>query len=568
MDKSYIINVLNEIGLLLELKGESFFKSKAYYDAAKKLEFIEEDIMTLVTEERLKDLKGFGKALTQKITELVTTGKLGYYENLKEEIPKGLITMLSIQGLGPKKVTMIYNELGIDTIEGLKEACIGNRLIALKGISKKTQDKILKGIEELSNYKGKYLYPVAKSLGDILLEDILESGLVIRAELAGSLRRKKEVVKDIDIIASSDSVGELMNYFTNHKLVKDIIGSGETKSSVTLEYGINCDLRVVSDQSYPYALHHFTGSKEHNTALRHLAKQKGLKINEYGVFKGEELLSCNDEVEFFNLFNMEYIPPELRENTGELEAAENGKLPKLITNEDMQGLIHVHTNFSDGKYSLEEIVLESIKNGFKYLLISDHSKSAVYAGGMNIESVHKQVEEIEYLNKKYSNIRILKGIESDILPDGSLDYPDDILEKFDLVIASVHSKFNMTEEDMTNRILKAVENRHTSILGHPTGRLLLSREAYKLDIDSIIDACIDNNVLLEINASPYRLDLDWRYIKGAKAKGAKFVICPDAHRLTDIENIKFGINVARKGWLSKEDVLNAQDYEMIEAYVK
>lgn len=567
MDKVEVIEILNNIGLLLELKGESFFKSRAYYDAARKLETLDEDLRLLIEENRLKDLKGFGKALTQKITELVTTGRLEYYINLRKEVPEGLIDILKIPGLGPKKVRALYNELGISSIDELKQVCVDNRLAKQKGFSAKSQEKILNGIENLNSYKGRFLYPIGETLGEILLKDIRDSGLCIRSEIAGSLRRKKEIIKDIDIITSSDRVDELMDFFTTHKLVREVVNKGETKSSVNLEYGINCDLRVVSDTEYPYALHHFTGSKEHNTALRHIAKKQGMKINEYGIFKDDQLIQCKDESEFFSTFGMDFIPPELRENYGELDAAEENKLPNLISYEDIMGLVHVHTDFSDGKYSLEEIVKESIDRGFKYILITDHSKSAAYARGLSVDILMRQFEEIDRLRDIYSEIKILKGIESDILSDGSLDYTDDILCKFDLVIASVHSGFNMTEEQMTERVTKAIRNKYTSILGHPTGRLLLSREGYKLDMDRIINECVENNVIIEINASPYRLDLDWRYVKKAKALGAKFVISPDAHRIKDVDNIIYGINVARKGWLSKEDVFNAQDYKYMINYV-
>ncbi len=566
MTKSEVIKILNEIGLLLELKGENFFKSRAYYDAANKLEVIQEDIQTLVSENRLGSIKGFGKALTSKITELVTTGELEYYTKLKETVPKGLVSMLRISGLGPKKIMTIYKSLGVNTIEELKEACENNRLLDLPRFSKKTQDKILEGIKNYNEYSEKFHYPIGEVLSSELLKYIRESGIVQRCEVAGSLRRKKEVLKDIDLLVSSDEPDKVMDLFTSHYYVKEITGKGETKSSVVLQNGMNADIRVVSDSQFPYALHHFTGSKEHNTALRHIAKKQGIKMNEYGLFKDDELIVCHNEKDIFNVFGMEFIPPELRENYGELEAAENKELPVLVTNEDVRGVFHTHTNYSDGNATIEQLVIDCINRGYSYLGITDHSKTAIYAGGLTEEDIKRQHEEIDLLNEKYNDFKILKGIESDILPDGSLDYDERILQSFDFIIGSVHSAFKMEQKKMTDRIIKAISNPYMSILGHPTGRLLLSREGYKIDIEQIIEACIENDIVIEINANPYRLDLDWRHMKNAKEKGCKFVISPDAHSPKEFDYMRYGINVARKGWLEKSDIINTLKKDEIVKY--
>lgn len=372
----------------------------------------------------------------------------------------------------------------------------------------------------------------------------------------GSLRRKKETVKDIDILASSNNAQAVMEIFTTHHLVSSVSSKGETKSAVVLKDGINVDLRVVSDDEYPYALHHFTGSKEHNTALRHIAKKLGIKMNEYGLFRDDEIIKCSDEKDIFKVFDMGYINPELRENNGELEAAINKQLPHLIDFNDIKGILHIHTTYSDGANTIEELVKFSIDKGYAYLGITDHSKTAYYAGGLTEDEIKRQHEEIDRLNETYSNFTILKGIELDILPDGSLDYSDDILSSFDFTIASVHSSFNMDEDKMTERVLRAIDNKYVTILGHPTGRLLLSREPFKINMNEIIKACASGKVILEINANPHRLDLDWRLLKGAKVEGCKFVICPDAHRLEGINDIVFGVNTARKGWLEKADILN------------
>lgn len=561
MNKHDVSEVLNEIGLLLEIQGESFFKSKAYYDGARTIELLEENLETLICEDRLKDIKGIGSALNQKITELVTTGKLDYYIKLKESIPAGLVEMLKIPGFGPKKVAAVYKKLGISTIDQLKAACIDNTLINLPGFGEKTQKKILEGIENLSKYSSQFLYPFAKYISDNIINSLINSGHVIRISEGGSLRRRKEVVKDIDILVSSQSPKEVMEVFVKHPLVESIIAKGETKSSVTLKDGINADLRVVTDNEYPYALHHFTGSKEHNTALRHIAKKQGIKINEYGVFVEDKLLECKDEKDIFKIFGMDYIEPELRENNGELDGAYNKSLPKLVKIDDIKGILHVHTTYSDGANTIEELVKFCISKGISYLGISDHSKSAYYAGGLLEENIKRQHEEIDLLNQKYKEIKILKGIESDILPDGGLDYSEEILSSFDFVIASVHSSLNMDEDKMTQRILCAIKNKYVNILGHPTGRLLLSREAYKVNINEIIKVAALEGVIMEINSNPHRMDMDWRLLKGAKEEGCRFAICPDAHRIEGMEDIKFGINIARKGWLQKSDVVNTLNVE-------
>lgn len=568
MNRHDIIDVLNNIGMLLELKGESFFKSKAYYEAARTLELLEEDIETLVNENRLKELKGFGEALTQKITELVTTGRLEYYERLKESIPSGLLDMLKIQGLGPKKVKTIYEQLGITTIGELKYACLENRLMKLPGFGEKTQAKILEGIENLGKYAGRYLFPHAMAFAAEIIKSLKESGIVIRCSEGGSLRRRKEVIGDIDILVSSSDSAGVMELFTTHPLVLQITSKGETKSGVMLKDGINADLRVVSDEEYPYALHHFTGSKEHNTAMRHMAKQDGIKMNEYGLFKGEEIIPCSNEEEIFKVFGMTYIPPELRENNGEIEAAKNGEIPELIELNDIRGVFHAHTYFSDGSSTIEELVKYCIGKGYSYLGISDHSQTAYYAGGLRLDQIKKQHEEIDVLNKKYPDFSILKGIELEILPDGSVDYDDEVLSWFDFTIASVHSVFGMDEDKMTQRVINAMKNKYVTILGHPTGRLLLSREPFKIDMNEIIKSAAEHKVILEINANPHRLDLDWRNCKPAREAGCRFAICPDAHSMEGIEDMIYGINVARKGWLTKNDVLNALKIDEVKALLK
>lgn len=561
MDRHAISRILEEIGMLLEMKGEIFFKSKAYYDAARTIELLEEDIETLVAEDRLRTIKGFGEALTAKITELVTTGRLEYFEKLKASVPPGLMDMMRIEGLGPKKVKAIYDKLGIATVEELKQACLENRLAGIAGFGERTQAKILEGISKVGRYAGQYLFPEAMELAGQMLDALRESGLVIRCSEGGSLRRRKETVKDIDILASSADSMRVMDFFTSHPLVSGVISKGDTKLSVTLFNGINADLRVVEDSQYPYALHHFTGSREHNTALRRLARQNDLKMNEYGIFHGEEEepVVCSSEEDIFGVFGMQYIPPELRENNGELEAALEGRLPVLLENGDIRGVIHMHSVYSDGSNTIEELVKACISRGYTYMGISDHSQTAVYAGGLKPDDIKRQHEEIDRLREKYAGFRIYKGIELDILPDGSVDYDEETLSLFDFTIASIHSSHSMDEARMTDRVIKALKNRFVTIFGHPTGRLLLSREPVRINMGEVIRIAAENKVILEINTNPHRLDLDWRYCKAARDAGCRFVLSPDAHSLREIDYIRYGVNVARKGWLRASDVVNTTD---------
>ncbi|SET69112.1 DNA polymerase (family 10) [Natronincola peptidivorans] len=558
MDKKEISKILEEIGVLLEIKGENPFKTRAYFNGARAIELIKEDINLLVEENRLHEIKGIGKALQEKVIELVRTEKLDFHEELKKEIPEGIFEILKIPGLGPKKIKLLYEKLEITTIGELEYACLENRLIDLKGFGEKTQSKILEGIQDIKKYKGQHLISTGVKFGQDILEKLKLHKDMIRVSLAGSIRRQKEIIKDIDIIGSCKEGNreKIMDDFTSLEEVEKIIAKGNTKSSVMLWSGINIDLRLVEDEEYPFALHHFTGSKEHNTAIRHRGKKMGLKINEYGIFKEDQRIQVKDEEGFFDALDLQYVPPELRENYGEIEAAEAREVPRLIELPDIKGVLHVHSNYSDGTNSIEELVKAALEQGFQYIGISDHSKSAFYANGLKEKSVRLQHQEIESLREKYPEIMIFKGIESDILPDGSLDYDDEVLAAFDYVIASVHSHFNLDKQDMTKRLMKAIENKHTTILGHPTGRLLLSRKAYDLDLEAIIQHCSIHNVAIEINSNPHRLDLDWRMCKEAKEKGVKLVIEPDAHRISGINDIVYGIGIAKKGWIEAKDVLN------------
>ena len=563
MNKKELANIFEEIGILLELKGENPFKCRAYSNAAKVIENIKEEINELIETDKLKDIKGIGSGLNEKITELSKTGKLEYYEKLKNSIPPGLLDILKIPGLGPKKVRAVHEKLNIQSVGELEYACIENRLVVLDGFGRKSQEKILKGIEFIKKYQELHLFSSAIRAAEDIYEKLKVQNDVIRISIAGSLRRKKEVVKDMDFIASSENNKNVMNFFSTLEEVSSITAKGETKTSIELNNGINCDLRIVSDKEFPYALHHFTGSKEHNTIMRGRAKKMGIKMNEYGLFKDDKLITCRDEQEIFSRLKLDYIPPELREGLGEIDYAEKNKIPKLIEEKDIKGILHIHTTYSDGALTIEEMA-EAVKSmGYSYIGISDHSKSAFYANGLSESKIIEQHKEIDELNDKIRDFKILKGIESDILPDGELDYSEDVLKSFDFVIASVHSVFGMSGEEMTERIIKAMRTGYVDILGHPTGRLLLSREAYNVDMKRIIDEASNNNVIIELNANPYRLDIDWREIRNAFGKDVKICINPDAHNLEGIGHIKYGIGIARKGWSIPGNVINTLAYEDI-----
>lgn len=563
MDKREISKIFEDIALMLEIKGDNPFKIKAYLNGARILKILEGNIENYIIDGKIEGVKGIGDALSAKIVELHNTGKLEFYEELKNSIPEGLFDFIKIPGIGPKKARVLYEKLGVKTIGELEYACLENRLIKLQGFGEKTQNNILKGIQNIKRLRGQFLYGDVVEIAETVKAKLIASKLVQRCEIAGSLRRKKEIVKDIDIVASSKDSTSLMNFFVSLPEVEEIIGKGDTKSSVRLRNGINVDIRVVNNSQYPYALHHFTGSKEHNTALRHRAKGLGIKVNEYGLFRNENLIVCKDEEDIFKELGLQYIPPELRENNGEIEAAEYGSIPNLVKYEDLKGMFHVHTNYSDGSNSIIEIVEKTKGMGFHYLGIADHSRSAFYARGLDINEIMKQFEEIDELNHKIKDFKILKGIEADILSDGSLDYDDDILSRFDFVIASVHSNLKMDRDKMTLRMINAIKNKYTTMIGHLTGRILLAREACDMDVEAVIDAIAKHNKIIEINGDPRRLDLDWRYIKYAKGKGVKFAINPDAHSLSGMGNMRFGVGIAKKGWLEPSDIINCMSYEKI-----
>lgn len=572
MDKDKVAEVLVEIGTLLELKGENPFKTRAYFNGARTIESLNEPLAKVVAEKRLGDLKGIGEALQQKITELVETGKLKYHEELKASIPPGLVELLEIPSLGPKKIQALQKQLGVDSIEKLEAACKAGKVAELDGFGEKTQANLLEGIERKRQYASKHRLGDALRAAEPLLESLRQHPEVIRCSTAGSLRRSKEVIGDVDLLASSKKPIEVIEYFVAQPDILKVIAKGDTKASVILNGGIQADLRVVSDKEFPFALAYFTGSKEHNIVMRQRAIQRGLRLNEYGLFKSKEetrdpklLVACKDEAEIFTTLDLPYVPPEIREDHGEFAAGEQGKLPKLIEWTDLKGALHNHSTWSDGHNTLEEIAAHMEGLGLEYWAITDHSRASFQANGLEPKRLREQLKAIKQLNEKLaergSDFRLLTGAEVDILKD-KLDFDDDLLAELDVVVASLHVPAN-NETENTKRLIRAAENKFVHTLGHLTGRLLLEREPYPVNQEAVIDACAGTGTWVELNCNPYRFDLDWRLWPYARSKGVKCVINPDAHRNEHAGFLRLGVGVARKGWLTKADVINTLPLEKL-----
>jgi DNA polymerase (family 10) len=560
MTKDQVAASLREIGTILELNGENPFKCRAYLNAARTLETSPTDLTELVRTDRLGELPGIGDALREKITTLVNTGKLPYLEELRTTIPSGLLSLLDLPGLGPKKLRILRDQLKIESIEALTKACQDGRLASLDGFGEKTATNLLDSIQRRATYSKLHRLGTALPAAQALLTHLRECPSVNQAEIAGSLRRGKEIVKDLDLIASSNKPKEVMKAFISAPNVEKVIAHGETKSSVILAGGIPCDLRVVPPEVWPTALAHFTGSKEHNIALRQRAIDRGLHLSEWGLLKGKSKtpLKLKDEKDLHKALGLAFIPPELREDSGEIAAAEKGELPDLLTRDQIRGCLHNHTLASDGQDTLAAMAQAATELGLEWLGIADHSKSSFQANGLDVKRLEKQIEEIQSLNSKKPKCTLLSGTECDILKGGKLDFPDSLLKELDYVVASVHSGFTSDEKEMTDRILRAIENPHVTCLGHPTGRLLLEREAYPVNIPKILDAAAANGTWIELNANPWRLDLDWRWWHKARDLGILCCINPDAHKTSHLRFLDFGVTLARKGWLRAQDVVNTR----------
>ncbi|MEN9676597.1 MAG: polymerase fused to phosphatase [Verrucomicrobiota bacterium] len=565
MDKEAVAAVLLEIGTLLELKGENPFKTRAYQNGARTLEGLSEPLEKIVAEGRLAGMPGIGEALREKITTLVTTGRLPYYEELKASLPPGLIAMLEIQGVGPKKVKKLYDELGVDSIEALEAACKAGTVAALDGFGEKSQTKILEAIAFKRQFASRHRLIDALEAAEPILEALRGHPDVTRCSTAGSLRRWKEVIGDVDFVVSSRNPAAVIGFFVEQPGIATILARGETKASVLLASGIQADLRVVNEREYPFALAYFTGSKEHNIAMRQRSIARGLRLNEYGLFRSQEETRdpalcepCNDEEGIYRTLGLEYVPPEMREDHGEMAAAEAGPLPRLIEWTELKGSLHNHSNWSDGRNTLDEIATHMQELGLAYWAITDHSRASFQANGLDSQRLRLQIAAVAGVNRRLedegADFRLLTGTEVDVLKDG-LDFADDVLAELEVVVASLHVPAS-SEAENTRRLVDAAANPFVHMIGHPSGRLLLERDAYKVNLDAVIDACAAHGTWIELNASPYRFDLDWRLWQRATAKGVKCVINCDAHRLDHAAFLRLGAGIARKGWLTKADVLN------------
>jgi DNA polymerase (family 10) len=550
-----VVRTLEEIASLLELKGENPFKVRAYENAARALDGLTEDLGAIIEAGTLTDVPGIGESIALRVTELWKTGHMKFYESLVEEIPPGYLEMVRVPGLGAKRVRLLGEKLEITSLAELKEAAEKGVIRELKGFGEQSEKKILQGIALVEKGAGRYLAAEIRPIAEGLLAGLTAHAAVEAAEVGGSLRRWLETVKDVDLLVATRKAESVQKAFM--KLVPNatLIGSGDTKTSVRLPSGLAVDLRLVTPEQFPFALHYFTGNVAHNVRVRSRALERGMSLNEYEL-SGKRHAPIKTEEDLFRVLGLQYIEPELREDRGEIEAAEKDTLPRLVTMKDMKGILHCHTTYSDGRSGLAEMAEAAVLWGASYLGISDHSATARYAGGLSEEDLEKQGAEIDAWNAKSKKLRILKGAEVDILPDGTLDYPDRVLEKLDFVVASVHTNLTMDEKAMTKRVTKALKNRYVSILAHPTGRLLLERGGYPIALDEIYRIAASEGVIVEINSHPHRLDLDWRDAIQAKAKGVRFAVNPDAHHVSGYEDLRYGIGAARKAWLTKDDVVN------------
>lgn len=577
MDKATIADVLEKIATLLELKGENPFKIRAYTNAARSLETFGGTLSDLRDQETLEKIPGIGKAIAAKIKELVETGSLRFFEDLRSEFPAEILELFSLPGLGAKKVKALHEQLAVSSIAQLQAACEAGRVAELPGFGKTTQEKLSGAIAERTKHAGSFRLGSIAAEAETLQESLRAHPEALHVCIAGSYRRKKEIVRDLDFIVATSAPAEISAAFVQHPLVESIIAHGPTKSSVRLRSGIQCDLRVVSAAEYPFALNYFTGSKEHNIVVRNRALQRGWTLNEYRIAPAlpapeakrtrvaGKIPVVREEADLYRALDLDYIPPELRENCGEFDAAAAKTLPRLIEAENLRGTFHCHTTASDGHNSLEEMAEAAEALGLQYLGIADHSRSSIQARGLDAARLRTQVAAIRKLNREFGNFRLFAGVECDILRNGALDFEDEILAELDYVIASVHSAFTLSEAEMTERIIRAMSNPLVTMLAHPTGRLLLKRDPYAVDVPALIEAAAETGTWIEINAAPKRLDLDWRWWPLAKEKGVKCVINPDAHRTERLQELWFGVGVARKGWLTKADVMNCLPLGKIEA---
>jgi DNA polymerase (family 10) len=569
MRNQEVAKIFNDIADILEIKGDNPFRIRAYRRAAQNIDGLAKDIAEMPPGE-LQKVPGIGEDLAGKIHEYVQTGSLKFYDELKKEVPPGLVNLLSVPGLGPKTAKLLFDKVHIKDIDDLEIHAKEGRLKGLPGIQAKTEENILKGIAMIKRHTGRFSMGRMRPVAEEIMERLGRESPVKDLTVAGSLRRWKETIKDIDILATSHDPQKVMSVFVHLPQVKETLMKGPTKSSVVTNEGIQVDLRVVSGDSFGAALAYFTGSKEHNIRLREMAVRKGLKINEYGIFdvKTEKRLGGKQEADVYRILGIPYIAPELREDSGEIEAALDGSLPELVEMKDIKGDLHVHTKHSDGSHEIPELIDAAKARGYKYLAITDHSKGLAVAHGLSIERVLEQIKKIRELNKKLKGFKLLSGTEMDIRSDGTLDYPDEILKQLDIVVASIHSGFRQSKEQITNRLISAMKNPYVSIIAHPTGRLIGERDAYEVDMEQVFKTARETGTSIEVNAYPLRLDLNDTYIRKAKEMGVSVAINTDTHVIYQLDFMRYGVGTARRGWLEKDDVLNTCSYDLLIKRIK
>ncbi len=571
---------LREIYQLMHLAGENRFRAIAFDRAAQTIEGLNDDINEHIENDSLTDIKGIGSSIAEDIQSYAQTGQIEVLESLRERIPAGLLEWTDISGLGPKSIAKIHQELGISTLEELKEACRDGRVAELDRMGEKSVQKILQSIEWMEQFSERCLLNEAAAIAAPMYDFFKDREGVESIEIAGSLRRARETIGDVDILIGAEQqyISDLFDAFVEHDLVVEVLGRGETKSSIRTHKGRQVDLRIVKPEQFPAALMYFTGSKEHNVVLRQRARERGLSLNEYGLFKlddegstdFDEPIGYTSEADIYQKLDMHFIPPELREDRGEIEYFEEHEQMDLVTEEDIRGVIHAHSTWSDGKFTIEAMAEACMERGYEYLGLTDHSQTAAYAGGLTPDQVKQQWKEVDQLNEQYAdqerNFRIFKGIESDILSDGSLDYDDKLLEQFDFVIASIHQTIDMARSKMMERMRHAIIHPATRIVGHPTARLLLKREGGEMDLNELIELAAEHNTAIEINASPHRLDLDWRYGNKAREVGMMTAINPDAHTTDGIDDIQYGVKIARKGKYEANRILNTKSTKEVDEW--
>jgi DNA polymerase (family 10) len=558
MDNKVIADIFDEIGGLLEIKGESPFRVSAYYRAADVIRNLAEDLSKIYERDELTEVPRIGASIAEKIAEILTDGRCKYLEELRAEIPTSLRAMLVIPGVGPKTAKLIFDVLEIASIDDLKKAAEQGKLRDIKHLGKKTEENILRGISQLEKRSGRMRLDEAFSVAEPIVQALRANPSVLACEPAGSLRRMKETIGDVDILVSSSNPSEVMEHFTSLPTVEYVVAKGETKSSVLTTAGLMVDIRVMEPSQWGAALQYFTGSKEHNVHLRGIARDRKLKINEYGVFdKNGKKIAGGSEEDIYRVLDMELIPPCLREDRGEIEAAQAGKLPSVIRLKDIKGDLHTHSKYSDGLTSIEDMAMAAMILGYEYMAMTDHAEKLYIAGGLTAQDIKNRQKEIGKLNEKFAGkFRILSGLEVNIDNDGNVDYPDEVLERLDIIVASIHSGFGQSKEQLTNRMIKAMENKEVQIIGHPTGRLIGKREPYEIDFEKVFKTAAKTGTRMEVNAFPDRLDLNDEHLKWAKEFGVKFTINTDSHSPWHLKYMKYGVATAQRGWVEADEVLN------------